>query len=414
MLDLRSLLHSPLHQAHDTRQQGVRADALDPHGNGITAVDGAADHRIPRLLRDRAAFAGEQRLVHVCLSALDDSIRGKTFSRSHQHVVAQPQRSRGDGFGLLRVREIAKAQGHGRHGARQEFEILGGAMTGTQFKIAAAEQEKHEHRDGIEIHLAVPGKGRRDAGNERRADADRHRHVHAGAAALQIARGAAKERPGGIGHDRKRQHQAGPAHQCRRIGGEPGVSRDIGGKRIHHHLHHAEPGDRQAQQGIPALAVAAGFHRARIVGIGAIADRLDRRQNVGKACFARVPVHGCAPGCVVDADGDDAGLAGDVGLVQPDAGRTVDALEDQGGFAFLPGEFADKIALDLFPVKHAQVGNDGRHRLAGRIGKAIAPGVVIHQAIVDDGLRDGAAAGAAHCAWQAADDRLEPCAGRQR
>jgi len=130
LLDVRPFLHGPFHEAHDARQQRVRADAFDPHGDGMTAVDRPCHNGVTGLPGDRAAFAGQQRFIHLRLALLDASVRGKTISRPHQHVLPRAQRAGGNGFGLLRVREIAEAMGHGRHGTRQEFEIPGGTMAG--------------------------------------------------------------------------------------------------------------------------------------------------------------------------------------------------------------------------------------------------------------------------------------------
>jgi hypothetical protein len=95
-------------------------------------------------------------------------------------------------------------------------------------------------------------------------------------------------------------------------------------------------------------------------------------------------------------------------LVQPDAGRAADALQQQRGLADAVGTALDEAGLHLGAVVHRQfrqrnsVGGPGRH------GCRRAGGVESGQAASQDGLRDRLAARAAEIARRTVDHRDVP------
>jgi hypothetical protein len=111
---------------------------------------------------------------------------------------------------------------------------------------------------------------------------------------------------------------------------------------------------------------------------------------------------------------DDAGLARQVLLVEPDAGGAGDALEDQRGLALVRRERPHETFLHLGMVVQSQFPQDGGKRLARPLRQRIAVAVVVVEAVVDDGLRHRLAAGAAHGARRAVDGRGEARAVRNR
>ena len=128
-----------------------------------------------------------------------------------------------------------------------------------------------------------------------------------------------------------------------------------------------------------------GFERTDVVRVCAVADRLDRRQHRGQRSLSRIPAHQRAAGGVVDVCRSYPGLAGEVRLVQPDARRAGDALDDERGLALVFGRFGDESRLHLGPVVHLQVVDHLGQHLPRRIGKAVALRVVAFQPRADDG-----------------------------
>ena len=176
-----------------------------------------------------------------------------------------------------------------------------------QFQVAGGQQEGHEHGHGIEIHLAVSGIGRVHRGNEGGHDAQRHRHVHAGAAMAQVVAGVAPDRPCRVQHHGHGQRETGPVHQhdgpVQRLQGIRGdaVVAQVAGPGKHHHLHHGQPGQRQAHQRVPALLAvdvgqAGGDGEDRFGSHAPIlASRPVRRLDMDQAAGPDLPPAGPAP-----------------------------------------------------------------------------------------------------------------------
>ena len=151
-----------------------------------------------------------------------------------------------------------------------------------------------------------------------------------------------------------------------------------------------------------------------VVGIGAVADRLDGGEDVGELDLALVPAHARTPGGVVDLDRRHAGQAGDVVLVEPHARCAGDALEDQRGLALVLAHRAHEALLEVGMIEETELLQLDRHRLAARLGHRVAMAVVIDQVVVDDGLRHRLAANAAHAPITAVDAYVVPGLGRDR
>ena len=172
------------------------------------------------------------------------------------------------------------------------------------------------------------------AGGECDPDAQRDRQVHAHASQAQIAPGRLEERPGRIDHHRQRKDQAGPAHQLLDVGRHAAGLGQIDRQRIHHHLHHAESGNKQAPQAVLALRAPRGFLLARVVRMRAIADAPYRGENFAQVLFARVPAQLRAVRRGVDADAKNARQALEHALVEPHACGAAYAFDHERGIAF--------------------------------------------------------------------------------
>ena len=137
----------------------------------------------------------------------------------------------------------------------------------------------------------------------------------------------------------------------------------------------------------------------RVVGIGPVADGLDRREDVGELDAALVPAHAGTPGGVVDVDRRDAGLVGHVLFVEPDAGRTGYSLKEQRRFALAFPQLLDEALLEIGVIVQRQLLEDGRHRLARRFRQRISAAVIVREAVGDDRLRYRLAPVTAHRAF---------------
>ena len=85
-----------LHQRHDLRQRGVRADLGGAHPQRAGGVDDGADHRGAGRLVHRQALAGDHRLVDLGLAVLDDAVDGDLGAGPDQQQVADDDLGGGD------------------------------------------------------------------------------------------------------------------------------------------------------------------------------------------------------------------------------------------------------------------------------------------------------------------------------
>ena len=305
----------------------------------------------------------------------------------------------------------------GRHQLGQCLGDADRALACGHLQIAPAEQEEDEHRHRVEIDLARRRQRRPDAGQEGRADAERHRHVHAHALEAEVAPGAAKERRGRIEHHRQREDETRPAHQLLDLGRHLALAGQIHRHGVHHHLHHPETGDEHAPQRGAAFGLGQGLATRGVVGMGTVTDGGDRRQDARQLRPARVPPHPGTPCGVVEVDGEDARLAGEMAFVEPDARGTGNAFDDQRRLALIRPRLAHEAFLEIGVVVEGQPLENRRQRLAPaglRLGQGIAGAVVVAQAVGDDGLRHRLTADAAHVARLAANLHMQLDPGRNR
>ncbi len=92
----------------------------------------------------------------------------------------------------------------------------------------------------------------------------------------------------------------------------------------------------------------------RVIGVRGIADHLDRLEDIGEADLALVPPHQCLERGIVDLDAQHTIEAAQVLLVQPDAGRTGDAFEDQGGLLLVLAGVVNEGFLDIWVIVQVQ------------------------------------------------------------
>jgi hypothetical protein len=112
---------------------------------------------------------------------------------------------------------------------------------------------------------------------------------------------------GRIENCRRRQQQAGPAHQLRHAVVQRAVFGQIGWRHVHHHLHHGQAGHEQlaAQRALGLLLLFAVARR--VIRIGGIAYGVQRGQNVAGAAIVRTPAHVQALGGDVELGAGHAG-----------------------------------------------------------------------------------------------------------
>ena len=118
------------------------------------------------------------------------------------------------------------------------------------------------------------------AGGKGDADAQRDRDVHPEPTQLQVAPGPAEERRRRVQDHRHGEDQARQPHELLDVGAHGAVLREIGRHRVHHHLHHPEARHEQTPQRAAVLALARLLGGCAAAREGAIADRLNRRQDL--------------------------------------------------------------------------------------------------------------------------------------
>jgi hypothetical protein len=346
-----------LGQTRDRRGARIRAGAGYAHGQRLLEVDRAADQLVARALRHRTRLAGEQRLVCSGDAFEHHAVGGNALAGRDANGF-----SSGENFFLLH--------------AQQRIERPGRAALRLGVQVARAEQQEGEHADRVEVDLALPRQRRPGAGGEAEAQAERDRRVEADALRTELAPGAGEERRAGEKQHRKRDEQARPAHQARRLGAD---FVHVGRERIHHHLHRAERSDEEAPERGAALGALERVLAARLVGAGVVADGADRLDDGRERGALRIPGDLRAPGRVVDADLPDSRRAAQHLLDQPQARGAAHALEDQRGLR----AFARRV--------------DRGQRLRAH-ARCSAGLVVGAETRFDDGAGHGLAAGAAEAA----------------
>ncbi|KFB68516.1 MAG: hypothetical protein CAPSK01_001912 [Candidatus Accumulibacter vicinus] len=379
--DTRFLGCCTLHQTDNRRQSGRIADLRHLDQQRALDIDRPSRDRPPRALPYRRALPSQQRLVGTTLAFNDLPVRRNRLARSDQNDIATPQIGGHHLFAVTTRRVRRYSRRDRRHQPGQCLGDADRALAGGHFQKSTAQQKEDEHRHRIEIDLATGSQRRPDAGCKGSANPQCHRHIHSRTAQSEIAPGIAKEGRGRIADHRHRQDQTGPAQQLfdrrRHLAG----TREIDRHGIHHHLHHAETGDEHPpQRAAPFLA--RQFLASRgIVGISAIADRRDRRENVRQLDPPPVPAHPCTPCRVIDIDCSHPGEAAKLLLVEPDARRTGDPLENQRGFALVTvrtvAENPHEAFLEIGVIVESQALDDRRQSFVWRIRQGIAMTVVV-------------------------------------
>ena len=210
----------------------------------------------------------------------------------HPHPVADGQRRR-----RHQLAATGRVQAFDRIGqpAHHRIERLRRTLACPRLERARREQEADEHRQRVEVDLRAerPGRieGRHRAGDEGDRDAQRDRQVHRDAAFAQTVPGAAEEGTGSEDDHRNAQHPAGPVQQAEHVGRDVARRRHIGGRGVHHHLHHAEGGDEEPPQRLARLL--GGQHDGLRPGVGKrpVADRAHRLDHRGDPGAPRIPDH---------------------------------------------------------------------------------------------------------------------------
>jgi len=137
---------------------------------------------------------------------------------------------------------------------------------------AHAEHERNEQGDRVEVHRPLRTHGCDQRCAERRAEPQHDRQVHADCTCPQLARCRTHQWPCAERQQWHRQYELRDAQQLLDVGRNVAARGDVPRHREHHHLHHHQPGDQNAQQVNPARArLVTGIARA-----GAVSRTFDR------------------------------------------------------------------------------------------------------------------------------------------
>ncbi len=96
-----------LHGADNARQRRFGSHCAGAGHEHALAVDGAADHFLARAFADGQALAGQHGFVDVGAAFQDHAVHRNAFAGTHLHLVAHPQRARGN---LAPCRAVAHAR----------------------------------------------------------------------------------------------------------------------------------------------------------------------------------------------------------------------------------------------------------------------------------------------------------------
>ena len=291
------------HHGDDAGEHRRGPHALGAEDEGAGAVDGAADHPVARLLRQRHQLAGHHQLVDGALAFENQAIHRHRFAGPYAQAITRMDGIERD---LFIVATSGDAAGGARRQVQQRANGVPGLLARPEFQHLTQQDQDGDHRRGLEIHRD-PGfraeADREQAGSDRGDDAvgpgrtgphgDQREHVEA--AAKQQVPAALEER------------QAGPQHhRCRKNHLQPvGVEAEMR-KHIQRDNRHGERGahpeaprhvlqfriglgfgaDRERLQRHAADRAAAGAGLANLgmhwAGIGAadLGGRLGRRRQV--------------------------------------------------------------------------------------------------------------------------------------
>ena len=268
------------HERGDSRERGVRADAFDAHEHRSIFQHAAGDQQLVAALRHRRGLAAEQRFVHAAALGQQHAVGRHDAAFGHAHAVADAQLVDAD---ALQRSVVALPIGERRRQPRQRIGEIARAMPRAHFQVAARQQEEHEHRNRIEVHLAAAAQRFDDAGRVHRGDGQCHRHVHADPACRERAPRAREERPRRIENHRRRHQQAEPAQQLARGCIERAGGAEVDRRGIHHGLHGAEARDQQPLERVARFAAPQVIEAARVERQRVIAGARQRLQQLRQA-----------------------------------------------------------------------------------------------------------------------------------
>ena len=297
--------------------------------------------------------------------------------------------------------------GHPGGGRRQQLDqFLGGLprlVACAHLQVAAGQQEKAEHAHRIKIDLAAALHRVPDAGRESAADRQRDRHLHAQLGALEIAPGGGEKAACRVDDHRDGQQEADPAHELLDVHVHAGVVAGIHGDRQHHHLHGAQAGDEQLAQGLRLFLFLHLLLAAGIEGVGDVADRADRLEDVGQLQALLIPGDVRAMGAVVHLKIGHALKRAHMPFVEPHASRAGDAFKDQRGALEVLAGTGDKALLQRRLVVQLHARELFGDQLFGAAGGGFAMLVERGQTAIDNRLRHRLAAMTAHIVLGAVD-----------
>ena len=128
---------------------GLLADGGHPHGERAVEQHRAGRDPVARAHGHRLGLAGEEREPHLARAVGDDAVGGELLARADVDPVARGERLDGDGDQPLAL-DAAGGAGHRGHerGGR-----VRGAAPPARLEQPAHEEQRHQHRERVEVAL---------------------------------------------------------------------------------------------------------------------------------------------------------------------------------------------------------------------------------------------------------------------
>ena len=269
---------------------GAGADAADGGKGGLLA--GLADADVERALQVgtarvdavadgfvlRRAFAGEHLFVDAACAVGDFAVHRDGVGRQDADVVARLDGWQG--YELCFAAVIVFVHGVGQE-AGEVLLVVAGAAAGVRFEVAADADEEDEHGDAVVVDFAASDEGVVEAGEPRSGAGEGDGQVHVRLAVAQAEPGVFQVGVAGVEHDRGGADEAYPAQQLFVFAVDAVPGAGVEACRKHHHLHHAEAGDDEAQQVVVAFAPLVVVVFVRGVQVGGVAEAGDGGEDGG-------------------------------------------------------------------------------------------------------------------------------------
>ena len=268
-----------------------------------------ATTRSPGRHDDGLGLAGEQGHPDLPAALDHDPVGGQLLTRAHVDEVARPER-----LDRHRLEPAAgRAPGGARHRRRERHRRLRGAPASAGLEQPAGEQQRHQHRERVEVPVAS---------RERGCDPVRVEHGHRkGDGEIQVEHAmaqprprAAEERRGTPERHRRGEDERGPAEEPGpgRVHAVPPPRVDRGGEE--HDVHRGEARDAEPEHQVPV------GRRLLAQGAGPVSQRGDAAGQGAEPGDGGVPPERGAPGGVAHRRFDDSGRPLEHPLGDPDAG----------------------------------------------------------------------------------------------